>query len=1386
YTNATTNTLTASGLPNGTYTFKCLVTGPCGSPVTSNTVTVNVTGMPYTPVIEIYLNDTICFRDLVDFNINNTGNPLPAFYSMNWMLNGTPVGTPDSFFYSNNTLNNLDSIWLEVTNTTTPSSPECFSMGTTQSNKFKMFVKPSDPPTISVAASANPICNNSSVQFTAVAGGPNGMPHGTPTYKWFVNNAFTGATGPVWTPSPFPYAAGSYNVSCEITCDPTTADSCASPSQVMSVTSPTLWFTVNQCTYLMPTSGSVTYNTCGGQFYDSGGPSANYSNGENGQIVFCPSTPGQYMTVTFSSTGWGIATSTDIISVYSGIGTGTLLNSYTSASGAPNCGSITSQNSANGCLTVAFASDGSNVSTGWQATMSCSPTSSTSPPGTNCSNPYVINGLPISISNQTNACYGNQHSGMAAPCFTSNTAGNDKFYRYDAGGPECITAFLTGTTNSTVSLNIYLGCPGAGGTCVKGWSGSSAGTLGGQTTLPSSGTYYFVVDGAADFNYNLVINTFGASPLNDLPCNAEPLIQTIPHFDDNSCAGGDSGGGIVNFCGTQGNLNTLWYTFTTTAGQNQARVRFVRGVGTIIDEIVQVYSGSCTNGVFTGTQLLGCSDDGSYCSITYDEPYLVVTVAPSTTYYVRVDGWNNNTGSYQIIVDNPGAVQPAYGYDCGNPILISAPVCTYGSPAFIGVGDQCDFPINNSAGFYGERDGVFFLFNTVYSASTPTLTFDIYSDPSVTTDWDFIIWNVSSQYPSNICSYINSGSWNTASGMISSSWVDTWQAPANGHTGCRSTGGSHINGFPFNAPIPLSGNQWWLLYVSNFRFGQFPYGFTLDMRYAPSSTTSAYNATNSSAVVYNASSPPQMIWWTGQAGNVNWSDMANWGGCALPSCANATSATVASYYSPSNPYFPVVNGVGSAAITKDLTIRPTGSVTVNTGQNLDVCGNWLNIGTFNAQSNSTVTGYASGSINYPQYFDGNMSGSNSFNNLTMNKNVGAPSPVTLFNKAQVAGTLTLTKGKIITGFKELYVTNNNPVAIPLVFGIQSYVIGNLRRNINSSGGVYYYPLGLNASLQYAKMDITSATTIPNILGFFNAWNGLPGPAGFVDGICNWDYTTSTPGFLNNGYWTFTASANPTDATYDMTLYNTATNSMGAPPTVGFTVAKAATVAGPWALNGVCDVASSSTVTRRTAMTGFSVFATAQTGTALPITLLNFDAVTKGSGVMTTWVTSSEINNDYFVIERSQDGEHFEAVGTRKGAGNSSTTLHYSMLDVKPFAGVSYYRLRQVDFNGSESKSQLVAVSFLENVLNVFPNPAQTEIQYRFKSAADGIALFEIIDVLGKIYLTEQVNVQKGLNTSDAYDIRYLPAGVYFIQLRPIGNEIIEPMQKRFVKETRQE
>ena len=89
----------------------------------------------------------------------------------------------------------------------------------------------------------------------------------------------------------------------------------------------------------------------------------------------------------------------------------------------------------------------------------------------------------------------------------------------------------------------------------------------------------------------------------------------------------------------------------------------------------------------------------------------------------------------------------------------------------------------------------------------------------------------------------------------------------------------------------------------------------------------------------------------------------------------------------------------------------------------------------------------------------------------------------------------------------------------------------------------------------------------------------------------------------------------------------------------------------------------------------------QQSTTLPITLLSFNAAAIKDGVYVEWSTASQINNDYFNIQKSLDGYEWENKVTIEGAGNSNTQIDYSWVDSNPSVGVSYYRLKQTDYNG---------------------------------------------------------------------------------------------------------
>lgn len=112
-------------------------------------------------------------------------------------------------------------------------------------------------------------------------------------------------------------------------------------------------------------------------------------------------------------------------------------------------------------------------------------------------------------------------------------------------------------------------------------------------------------------------------------------------------------------------------------------------------------------------------------------------------------------------------------------------------------------------------------------------------------------------------------------------------------------------------------------------------------------------------------------------------------------------------------------------------------------------------------------------------------------------------------------------------------------------------------------------------------------------------------------------------------------------------------------------------------------------------------------TGLPIVLLGFDAQARDHDVHLTWATASEERNAYFIVERSADGELFDTLVTVTGAGDSQSTRDYEAIDPNPLPGTSYYRLRQVDHDGSATTYDIVPVYPEALVWQplIVPNPA---------------------------------------------------------------------------------
>ena len=161
---------------------------------------------------------------------------------------------------------------------------------------------------------------------------------------------------------------------------------------------------------------------------------------------------------------------------------------------------------------------------------------------------------------------------------------------------------------------------------------------------------------------------------------------------------------------------------------------------------------------------------------------------------------------------------------------------------------------------------------------------------------------------------------------------------------------------------------------------------------------------------------------------------------------------------------------------------------------------------------------------------------------------------------------------------------------------------------------------------------------------------------------------------------------------------------------------------------------------------------------LPIELLKLDASCENNNVLVSWSTATQSNNDFFTIERTIDGISYDAIGKVKGAGTTSKKMEYAFTDVQPYTGISYYRLRQTDFDGRNKVCKTIEIECvgLNGDIKIYPNP--NDGYFTIENAAL-YADIQIYDITGRMILD-----QKNHSTKEIIDIRETPNGVYLVKV----------------------
>jgi hypothetical protein len=197
------------------------------------------------------------------------------------------------------------------------------------------------------------------------------------------------------------------------------------------------------------------------------------------------------------------------------------------------------------------------------------------------------------------------------------------------------------------------------------------------------------------------------------------------------------------------------------------------------------------------------------------------------------------------------------------------------------------------------------------------------------------------------------------------------------------------------------------------------------------------------------------------------------------------------------------------------------------------------------------------------------------------------------------------------------------------------------------------------------------------------------------------------------------------------------------------------------------------------VTVFSPWTLSGNNSPLPIKLISFDGEKNNNTVDLFWVTASEVNNDYFTIERSFNGIDYHFLQTIKGKGTTNEITNYRTADFNPQNGVNYYRLKQTDFDGKFEYVGTIAVEFNKTTsgLSLYPNPVKDNLELNFNSDNKGDVNIQVFDLNGKLVYFETVATNEGFNRL-LLNTKSFTNGMYFLVIfNEFGAEKL-----KFVKE----
>lgn len=514
---------------------------------------------------------------------------------------------------------------------------------------------------------------------------------------------------------------------------------------------------------------------------------------------------------------------------------------------------------------------------------------------------------------------------------------------------------------------------------------------------------------------------------------------------------------------------------------------------------------------------------------------------------------------------------------------------------------------------------------------------------------------------------------------------------------------------------------------------------------------------------------------------------------------------------------PVVNTNVPVVINPSTSLFINGSLTQENIATIENDGTLLLSGDFTNNATNNCFGTSAGTVILT---GGNQNiggtGITAFNNLTL----GGSGIKKLTSDIQVGGANGINSGILNLGIRildlnsqNLTITNRFPSAITRVNGqiasetnsVTGYGIVKWNIGLSAAGSNFEFPFGDLSGTSYHPFNFivnspgtlfpigsltggsVSVSTHPTFTAA--APNNRPLPLG----VTHLDNVTGTDNSKQviDRYWVMNVAGYLINPTASMIMtYRTSEHDASAGSTNN--IVESQLTAQQW--NGsqwLSQTGSVNIAANKVSVTGVKSFNTVWTlvssSSPLPVELLSFNAILNSDKMVDlVWETASELNNDYFTMERSSDGITFENIGNVDGAGNSTIKISYAGLDPKPFSGISYYRLKQTDFDGAFTYSQVVTVNLSSETpgaisMTVYPNPTTDQVNIQVNDGNLSMqSTVEIYNGLGQVVFSSLLANMATFNNS-VFQVKTenFPAGIYILRLMN-ANEIIAS-QKLIIK-----